>query len=245
MAIARIRSRLRQDRTPAPAPEADPDRVRGSREALDNRSLELLLGWMLQEDSNCVDAGANQGRFLHEMVRRAPRGRHFAWEPIPELADHLRATYPDVDVHCAALSDEAGESSFVVAIDDMGYSGLRERQYPGDFQTRRIPVQVERLDDVLPADYALHFLKVDVEGNELGVFKGGLETIARNKPVIVFEHGIGAADRYGTTPEAVHDLLCGEAGLRIFDLDAAGPLSRDHFGEMFRSGSRWNYVALP
>jgi hypothetical protein len=150
-----------------------------------------------------------------------------------------------VEVCCAALYDEPGESEFVLVADDPGYSGLRERTYPGAYETRPIKVQRERLDDVLPEDYVPGFIKVDVEGAELHVFRGGIQTITRHRPVIVFEHGLGAADRYGTTPEAVHDLLCGEAGLRIFDLDATGPLSRQAFAEMFASGMRWNFVALP
>lgn len=63
--------------------------------------------------------------------------------------------------------------------------------------------------------------------------------------MIAFEHGPGAADRYGTTPEAVHDLLVGEAGLRILDLDADDPYSRDQLAEPFHSGSRCNFVTLP
>ena len=129
--------------------------------------------------------------------------------------------------------------------EDPGYSGLRERAYPAEYRTEKIPVELERLDDVLPPDYRPDLIKVDVEGAELQVFRGGLETLARARPVIVFEHGVGASDRYGTTPEAVHDLLAGEIGLHLFDLEATGPLSRDQFAELYASGTRWNWIALP
>ena len=75
------------------------------------------------------------------------------------------------------------------------------------------------------------------------MLRGARETIVRHRPVIVFEHGPGASDVYGTTPETLHDLVCGEFGMRIFDMDATGPLSRDQLVEFFRTGSRWNYVA--
>jgi len=226
---------------PAPAPAAVPE----DREATDNRHLELLLGFLLAEDANCVDVGANEGRFLSAMVARAPRGRHVAFEPIPALAARLRAAFPQVEVHQAALAAEAGEAEFVVVPEDLGHSGLRERRYPAPYRTERIRVAVERLDDALPPGYAPHLLKVDVEGGELGVLRGGLETIARHRPVIVFEHGLGAADRYGTTPEQIHDLLVGDAGLRLFDLDANGPYSREQFAEVFAGGRRWNFLARP
>lgn len=237
----RIADRVGQ-RLSAPAAPLAPVQ---DREGIDNAHFELLLGWLLREDSNCIDAGANLGRFLSHMVERAPRGRHFAWEPIPALAEDLRTRFPGVEIHQAALSDESGASTFTFVPEDPGYSGLRERAYPGDYKTELIDVRLERLDDVLDADYVPHVIKVDVEGAELQVFRGGIETITRHKPIIVFEHGPGAADRYGTTPEAIHDLLAGEAGLRIYDLDAKGPYTRDGLAETFHSGTRWNYVALP
>jgi FkbM family methyltransferase len=231
----RVAERLRE---PAVTPAPD-------REGIDNRVVELLLGFLLREDSNCIDAGANEGRFLSLMVHRAPLGRHFAWEPVPSLAARLRVGFPDVDLHEAALSNESGEAEFLVVPEDPAYSGLRKRSYPGDFHPQPISVRVERLDDELPADYAPTLIKIDVEGAELGVLRGGFETIARSRPVVIFESGLGASDRYGTTPEQIHELVCDGAGLRLFDLDATGPLTRDQFVEIYASGTRWNYVALP
>jgi FkbM family methyltransferase len=215
------------------------------REGLDNLHVELLLGWLLREDSNCIDIGTNEGRFLWHIRARAPRGRHLAFEPLPALAAQLRQTFPDVEVHEAALSEQAGEAEYVYVPQDPGYSGLRERQYPAEWETQRISVKVERLDDALPPGYVPHLIKIDVEGAEREVLTGGLKTILDHRPVIVFEHGIGAADRYGTTPEHIWDLLAGEARMRIFDLDARGPLSRESFSDIFNAGERWNWVALP
>jgi FkbM family methyltransferase len=238
--VADALARRLAERMPPQAAPAAPDR-----EGVDNRTVELLLGFLLREDSNCIDAGANEGRFLQHMVQRAPRGRHIAWEPVPTLAAHLRTAFPAVELHEAALSDKAGEAEFFVVPEDLAYSGLRERAYPGDYHPTPIRVRTERLDDELPRDYEPALIKIDVEGAELGVLRGGVETIARFRPVVVFETGLGAADRYGTTPEQLHELLCGHAGLRLFDLDATGPLTRDQFAELYASGTRWNFVALP
>jgi hypothetical protein len=78
-----------------------------------------------------------------------------------------------------------------------------------------INVKTARLDDVIPEGRAITLVKVDVEGAELQVFLGGLLTLARYKPFVIFEHGEGAAAYYGTTPGAVYDVLAGQCGLRL------------------------------
>ena len=249
---AALAHRLEARLVPAPAPAAPAaptEQQQGfdplAREGRDNEHLMLLLGFLLREDDCCIDIGANRGRFLAEMVRRAPRGRHIAWEPIPALAAELREAFPNVEVHEAAVSSEAGRTEFVVVNDDPGYSGLRERTYPAEFTTERIEVVIERLDDELPADYVPALIKIDVEGAERGVIEGAIETITRHQPVIVFEHGLGGSDHYGTNSDHIYDLLVEQAGLRIFDMDADGPLTRERLAEHFTSGTRWNFLARP
>jgi len=44
-------------------------------------------------------------------------------------------------------------------------------------------------------------------------------------------------------PESVWDLLSGTAGLRIYDIEGRGPLSRDAFADSLIAGELWNYVA--
>ena len=136
--LSALRSRLARPAPPAPTPPEPAAAPPLDREAVDNRHFELLLGFLLAEDSNCVDVGANQGRFLHHIRRLAPRGRHFAWEPVPHLAALLRETFPEIEVHEAAVGDAASaETSFIEVKDDPAYSGLRARAYPGDYGPRR------------------------------------------------------------------------------------------------------------
>lgn len=205
-------------------------------------TVRLLLAYTLASDAHCIDVGAHAGDVLSEMLRLAPAGRHLAYEPLPEMARSLAERFPQADVRAAALSDAAGESTFVHVLSNPAYSGLREREYPGRERVQEIRVRTERLDDALPEGFVPAFIKVDVEGAELQVFRGARETIARHRPTIFFEHGKGAADRYGTRPSEIHDLLVGEAGLRIFDERGGGPYSREAFEDLFDQPI-WNFVA--
>jgi FkbM family methyltransferase len=205
-------------------------------------SLRLLLAYVLPADGNCIDVGAHAGDVLADIVRLAPGGRHIAYEPLPAMAAVLAERFPAVDVRNAALAEAPGEAAFVHVVSNPAYSGLRERSYPGREQLETITVRTERLDDSLPEDYVPSFLKVDVEGAELQVFRGARETLARHRPVVFFEHGKGAADHYGTRSGDIHDLLVADAGLRIFDEHGGGPYTRDGFEALFE-GPLFNFVA--
>ena len=212
----------------------------------DIRDTELLVALMeevLEPDSNCLDVGAHAGAVLREIERLAPAGRHVAWEPLPEFAARLRHAHPSVEIREAALSDRAGEREFAHVIADPGWSGFVARPTPAGGGVRRIAVRTERLDDALPANVRPSFVKIDVEGAEEEVLCGALGTLARHRPVIAFEHGLGSADHYGTTPEAMHGMLVGELGYEIFGLDGDGPYNERRFAELFASGERVNFVA--
>jgi len=212
------------------------------RNAVDDRNLALLLSFVLSTGDNCIDVGAHKGDVLRTMVHNAPRGQHIAFEPIPDFYEDLRAAFPAVDVRRAALSDEAGTSSFAYVRSRPAYSGLRERLPAGTEDVEQIQVDVETLDETVPADYVVSVLKIDVEGGEYGVLKGGLKLLTRSRPHVVFEFG-SAAREYGTTPDQIYDLLDGDVGLRIYDMSGDGPYTRSRFRQIFENGRRFNFVA--
>lgn len=177
-----------------------------------------VIAKVCNSNTNCVDIGAHKGEVLDIMLKYATEGSHYAFEPIPDMHDALLEKY-STDDRCIvmdyALSDNKGISEFNYVVSNPSYSGLKKRKYDRDNeQDTKIQVRTEQLDSVLPAGYLPGLIKIDVEGGELGVLEGAKETIKKAKPVIIFEHGLGASDFYGATPEKVYKIL-NECGLQV------------------------------
>jgi len=209
----------------------------------------------LRKDSNCVDVGCHQGSILTMQMHFAPKGTHFAFEPLPRLHQGLLASFggkENVHLYDYALNDTEGTTTFQYVVSNPGYSGFKERTYErSNEEIQNITVKTNLLDNIVPKDQLIQFIKVDVEGAELQVFKGAIETIKRSRPVIIFEHGLGAADHYGTSPEDIYDLLSAQCGLHLFlmsewlDSNGQASLNREAFCKQFSSGENYYFMAAP
>ncbi|MFO0957714.1 MAG: FkbM family methyltransferase [Isosphaeraceae bacterium] len=146
-----------------------------------------------------VDIGAHIGSVLAEVSRRCPSARIVAIEAMPDKADRLRRSFPHVEVHACALSDHTGEASFYVNTKLSGYSSLGRPPGRGG-EVSEIKVPLKKLDDIL-APGGVDLIKIDVEGAELGVLRGGERVIAEGRPTVMFESGPQADDGLGFSKE--------------------------------------------
>jgi FkbM family methyltransferase len=227
-------------------------RERGSRDAVYDLQTLRIMKRTLRPDSVCVDVGFGRGKLLRPMLRWAPRGRVYGFEPRPAAFAALwreLGAHPAARLSSLALSDEAGERAFNHVITRPSYSGFRRRRYDRPERDEQIRVRTARLDDRIAPAERVAFVKIDVEGAELQVLRGARRTIARHQPVIVFEHGLGSADVYGTRPDQVFELLVGECGLAVSLLDGflrdAAPLPRAEFRRQFDDDVNYCFVAHP
>ncbi|MGX1324419.1 FkbM family methyltransferase [Bradyrhizobium sp. USDA 377] len=151
--------------------------------------LKTLLHLRLT-GATVLDIGANKGIYSYWLAKAVGRhGRVLAIEPQPEMAQYIRQRRlgPNVEIVNLALSDADGVSQL-------------SRKRPGDGSASlsrnigsSIPVKLAKLDDLGPISN-LKFIKCDVEGHELNVFRGGEHLIRRFSPVIQFESMLGEID---------------------------------------------------
>ena len=215
-------------------------------EIYDRQAFEVMSR-VLSPASCCIDIGCHKGQFLTEYMNCAPNGTHFAFEPIPYLYQQLCENFPSARVYNYALSDKRGETSFYVLPDKPALSGLNSRDtIQKDLSREKITVRTERLDDVIPAEVKIDYIKIDVEGAEGLVISGALETIKRNKPYIVLEHGEDSSLLFGMSSEDIYDMLVTQCGLNISLLadwlSKKPPLTKEEFTN--QSGC-WYFLAHP
>jgi len=139
------------------------------------------------------DVGANKGGYmacLAPMVGSS--GLCVAFEPIPELARRLEKAarglrWPQVEVCAAAASDEDSTAMLVTPNGDMHWeSSLEHNAAPGatsqEVRTIRLDRYMEKLDG-----RRLSAIKIDVEGHESSVVRGGMQLLKRHRPLVLAE----------------------------------------------------------
>lgn len=215
----------------------------------DRQTVQVMFR-VLRRNANCIDVGAHVGDILHHMVNISPCGRHYAFEPLPHLSQKLRARFPNVNVYQAAVSDRSGDTEFQFVENDPGYSGLRRREYDRpDPKVTTIRVQTVTLDEIVPKNDKIAFIKIDIEGGEFHAIKGGMETIQRSAPVIVFEASNRSTGLYGVRPDDMYSLVTDSLGYELSVMDRwlkrQAPLTRGEFERNWYQGPDFYFIASP
>jgi len=181
-------------------------------------TISRLLDWA----EIALDIGANIGQMTSLMRRRTgPQGAVISFEPHPELFSELKenvkisngdARYSQVMLHQLALSDHDGEALLDVGaqwLTNRGMSKIAAEKSASS--SRKLKVEVKMLDQLIENKIQIGLCKIDVEGHELPVFKGG-ESLLRNRRIrdIVFED-------FGIYPTDLQNFLLGH-GYSLFSL---------------------------
>lgn len=182
-----------------------------------------------------VDVGAHVGLLSRKLAERF--AAVLAFEPHPETFACLQANtkaFPRVKARQVALGARSG----VCLVDPAAKANTGDRRLltdpeaalleaPGqeppapDDVIRQSRVSLLTLDSLkLPA---LGLLKIDVQGYELAVLKGGLETLRRCRPVCIVEcedEGGNAPNAFGIRPRDPLRLLLGLGAMVVATLCA-------------------------
>jgi FkbM family methyltransferase len=202
---------------------------------------------VLKPGDLAIDCGAHHGGHTFQMAQAVmPSGKVLAIEASTQCADHMRHLLEGpyrhlagaVELHCIGLAAQPGESMFYYAPEAPGLSGLRQRNGTISTPLEAYPVILTTLDLLCgQIQDPIRFIKIDVEGAEYEVLRGGTGTIRRHRPLITFEHNADSPRHFGYNPAAIMNLF-DELDYRV----------TDHFGNRYSTLERaavWDFIATP
>ena len=169
----------------------------GFEDAECRRMLELAI-----PGTTAIDVGANVGIHTIPLARRLAPGTVIAIEPLEANAERLQANaalnaLANVDLHVVAAGSSLGLVDLHLANDGAFVSTghVVEHRAAGSL----ITVSQTTLDGLWESagHPAVSLIKIDVEGEEVGVMLGAEELLSKARPAIVAE---------ASTPEALNDV---------------------------------------
>lgn len=202
------------------------------------------IAWLrevVRPGATVIDVGANVGQMTLEMAALVgPQGRVISIEPSPGNLEYLRQHVDEngfhdrvVIVDAACSNEDGGEVTFFVASEDgvssvgsghniIGAGPILKHADGINVREQRVPrVSIDGLCRRL--GIAPSVIKIDVEGAELLVLEGALNTLGQQRPQVrVGFHPFAFEDAAAASRKAFD--LVGRAGYRIEGIDAGQTL---------------------
>jgi FkbM family methyltransferase len=169
-----------------------------------------------------LDIGANVGWYSLNIAKTVPGVRVLAFEPIPDTFQNLVANIrlngvTNVEACNFGLSDKAEEKVFYFCEDFSGSASAANIGERAD--AREVRCRVVRLDDFMDGrPEKVDFIKCDVEGAELMVFRGGQRFLSSQKPAILVEMLRKWSAKFNYHPNDIIALL-GGIGYGCYEID--------------------------
>lgn len=197
------------------------------------------LSALAKDGHTVADIGTNVGEVslvLSKVVGQA--GKVISFEPDPTNYGRFEKNLSlndqgNIDPRNIGLGAEPGTLKLQVNTDNRGNNTISE--------TGNVSIQISTLDHELAGEERLDLVKIDVEGFEHEVIKGGRHVISKFLPVLFIEIDDGNLLAQGSSPAALFKELEG-LGYRLThaetgkELRATSDLSGCHFDVICRPG---------
>tara|TARA_B100000676_G_C18068257_1_gene842494 strand:- start:193 stop:951 length:759 start_codon:yes stop_codon:yes gene_type:complete len=179
--------------------------------------MNFLLRKFISSESTILDIGGHSGQYAKLFARLAPKGIVYSFEPGSYPRSILKLSMffnriKNVVVVDNGLGAAPGILSLVTPIKDNGvfrfglaYIGIRENSK----FTKVEEVSVTTIDKFV-VEFGLKeldFIKIDVEGWEAQILKGGCKTIRRHCPTLLIELVASQLRRTGDNLEEIWEML--------------------------------------
>lgn len=176
----------------------------------------------IQDNFIVLDIGSNNGSFSLAAKYYSNTIWH-CFEPddftFSVLKENLKINeVENIILHKEALSDKVGDSILQICLSHRGLNTLGEnlqRFSPNNsFQSK---VKTNTIDNLF-LETKIDLIKIDTEGSEYDIIKGGKETIKKYKPKILLEYNDSNIRQCGHTIEELNSLI-DEINYEVFWFD--------------------------
>jgi len=159
---------------------------------------------MKNEMKIIFDIGANLGDFTQECLNRYPDTTVIAVEANDELVEKLKERFlnKNVIILNSLVSSKSGEEldffiSSAHTISTASKNWVKNSRFANTYEWNRLVKKRSiTIDDLINAYGNPDLIKIDVEGYEFEALEGALETITKNKPIIILEIWPSNKDKY-------------------------------------------------
>ena len=169
--------------------------------------MEKLIG----KGDTFFDIGANIGWYSINIASAYRDVKIFSFEPIPKTYAHLNRNVQlnllkNITAYNFGFSDREDEFPFYYYPEGSGNASSANLTGRDDVEV--VNCKVKTLDDfIFETGQHIDFMKCDVEGAELMVFRGGMKTISRDLPIIFSEILRKWSAKFNYSPNEIFDLL--------------------------------------
>jgi FkbM family methyltransferase len=170
-----------------------------------------MMEELLLDGQTFFDIGANIGWYSINLALSRRTASFHAFEPLPLTFAQLKRNVAlnavrNVEIHNFGFSESSATLEFFYYPEGSGNASARNLTQRTDVQ--KVACEVRKLDDHVRATrQRVDFIKCDVEGAELLVFKGAVDTISRDRPVIFSEILRKWSAKFDYDPNEIFTLL--------------------------------------
>lgn len=160
----------------------------------ESQELDMIFKLLKMIDEKCIifDIGANLGWYTLNMLKDNSHRKVYAFEPIKDTYKKLLKnikinSLTNVNLYNFGLYEKNKEVDFFYDVTASGASSIADLRELDS--TRKVKCSLIKMDDFIKTNNIkrLDFIKCDVEGSELFVYKGGINSIEKFKPIIFSE----------------------------------------------------------
>jgi FkbM family methyltransferase len=155
-----------------------------------------LLGLRDMDFDVIIDVGAHEGQYLRKFLKIFPKAEIYAFEPLKKPFAKLDKLVRKNGVHTynIAIGDKVGRLQFFEHVDYTGSSSFLESEdilrilNPVASRQKKIRVKMSTLDNAMLAkirEGQTILIKIDVEGYEERVLRGGKKIFAKANACII------------------------------------------------------------